>query len=79
MILLVDKLSLIGKEIEETGKPFTKTNIKYIENFSTLSKILLVIGLIGSVLNLQIGISLMSAILINALVYIFKYGYELQI
>lgn len=78
-ILITDKLYMIGKEIEETGKPFTKTNIKYVKDFSTLSIFLLVLGLIGSILNLQIGIGLMSAILFNALVYIFKYGYELQI
>ena len=74
IVILLDLLAKIFKNIEENETPFTQKNIQYIKYIEIWVWILYILTS-ASLINL----TLILAIVISALNSIFKYGYQLQI
>ena len=73
--VLIDSLGKIFINISKEGTPFTKNIIKSMKDICVFSTIIWVLGIFSSVGN----IGLVWLLVIWAMYYIFKYGYQLQL
>ena len=73
--VLIDSLGKIFINISKEGTPFTNNIIKSIKDICIFSTIIWFLGIFSSVGN----IGLVWLLVIWAMYYIFKYGYQLQL
>lgn len=79
IIVVLDNVKKIFANIENSGDPFMKENIKHIDRISIMSVVLGIIKVIATFFDgTDLGIGLIFLIVILAISYVYRYGCELQ-